>query len=326
MIAEMLSKPIIAKGDYYDYEDDINKEEFDSAFLFYKEALERNEYYGIVPNYIFYNNDLRVNAMAAKYKDSFIISMNKGTIAFLLSSFRKDDLLEGSGLEYWIEFEKELDNSISNLMYQNALHFTFYHEMAHLVQKSELLELGLYEQPMQNDFSARRHILELDADEYSALSVGSHTLQYARTIYGDEVPNDKLEKLLVLVCASILIYLMSFPSNRRGIYYKESTHPHPIIRVTCIVFVIIGYSKQALEQIELDLVLDSKSIVNQSIELAEALSVKTLGYDYLSGYKDSVGLEADNIVAYIKEMREISNKDSTLAVDKWNLIARSLHE
>lgn len=252
--------------------------------------------------------------------------MNKATINFLLGAFRKDDLLEGNGLESWIEFEKELDNSIASLMYQNALHFTFYHEMGHLVQKSSLLELGLYEQPIQNEFSVLRHILELDADEYSALSVGSHTIQYARTIYGDDVPVDKLEKLLVLVCASILIYLMSFPSNRRDIYYKESTHPHPIIRVTCIIFVIIGYSSQALQQIGLNLTLNLKNLVNQSIDLAEALSIKILEHNYLSNYKASIGMEADNITAYIKEMREISSNDSTLAVDKWNIIARSLRE
>lgn len=74
MIAEMLDKSIINREDYYDYEEDINKEEFDSAFLFYKEALERNEYYGITPNFIFYNNYTGVNARAIKYKDSFIIT------------------------------------------------------------------------------------------------------------------------------------------------------------------------------------------------------------------------------------------------------------
>ena len=79
--------------------------------------------------------------------------------------------------------------------------------MAHLIQKSDLLANMLSESSDSgNHFSIRTHLLELDADQFSALCIGAHTLQYIKKMFNPELTKGTLEKTLIVICSSALFY------------------------------------------------------------------------------------------------------------------------
>lgn len=327
IIEEIVNNTSIPRDVIFDYELSPFKDEFDSAFEFYYEALLRNEYYGIEPSLLFFKNDFSINAAAGFGYGYYIIYIHMGTIHGLIKRFREQtDLIINSGNDNFVEFEKSLDVPINELMYQNAMHFTFYHEMAHLIQKSDLLENMLYEQSVnESDFSITNHLLELDADQFSSLCIGAHVLQYIKKIFGAELTNEQLENTLILICSSALFYILSFRTNKLEIYYKENTHPHPVIRISCIVFHIVGYVIQSLTKEGYSVEIDIKEIVNKCLDFSNKLSVNKFKDNQIDNYINIVGREALNITGYLREIRELEAQDKTLASYKWNIMATKLN-
>jgi len=305
----------------FDFELSPHKDEYNAIFEFYYTALEKHVHYGIEPYLLFYYDDTSINAAAALINGHYTIKINKGTVKELIEIFKlNEDIIVETDNEDYIEFEKLLDTSINELMYQNALHFTFYHEMAHLIQKSDLLEKGIEEQPSGvHGYSIERHILELDADQFSALCMGTHIIQYAKGMFGDDLNVDQLKKLIVTICSSALVYLLSFKSNSEDIYFEENSHPHPVIRITLIVFHVVGYCSQSMGKTGVE--LNIKEIVNECLEFSDKILQSKFEDDRIEKYKAQIGEKAVEITDYIKKMRSLSDKDKTLASYKWNQVA-----
>ena len=118
---------------------------------------------------------------------------------------------------------------------------------------------------------------------------------------------------------------MAFKTNKLDIYYKAYSHPHPIIRITCIIFHIVGYVTQSLNHEGFNITIDVKEVINKCLDFSNKLSVKKFGEDLIENYIETVGREAENIMAYIKEMRELESKDETLASFKWNILAKKIN-
>ena len=320
-IKELLANTSISKNNIFEYDFSEYKDEFDEVFSFYQENLINNSKYGITPSVIFFNNNLTVNAKAGKDNSYYIISINMGTIVKLIEMFKeKTDLLDEENNKDFLEFEAFLDIPINNLMYQNAFHFTFYHEMAHLIQKSEFLENNLYEHlDNSNDFSERRHLLELDADEFSSISIGSHIIQYSEKMFGDDLTDEQFENLLVIACSSVFLYLLSFPSNIRKIHYDRFSHPHPVIRVLSIIFAIVSYCIESLQSKGTDITLNSKETVNKTFEFSKSLSESFFeGSNPISEFQESLEEEGLCILDYLTKYQNLKINDRTLAVYKWN--------
>lgn len=327
MLAEVSKTAAINMDEFFDYQDSPSKKEFDSIFTFYQETLLLNKDYGIEPSYLYFNTGFTANAKAKKASECYLISINMGMVVSLMSMFRdKPTLLDGTNNDEFIAFQTLLDSSVNELMYQNALHFTFYHEMAHLIQNSEFLKGALYERvDSAVEYSIRQHNLELDADEFSALCIGAHTIQYAQYMFGNTIDTDKVEKLLIIVCSSALMYLLSFRTNNDTIYYEEKSHPHPIIRITRIVATIVHYSVQALGQLGFHLDLKPSRIISETIRFSNKISHNVLGDNPIGRYEDYLSIEKENIEAYIRKTDNLRDKEQDYAVYKWNLKAKGLH-
>ena len=250
-----------------------------------------------------------------------------GTIFRLINMFKdKSGFLNNTNNEEFMQFERSLDSSINELMYQNAVHYIFYHEIAHLIQNSEFLESNLYEHlENMSEFSIRKHVLELDADEYSSICIGAHITQYAINNFGSNLTSGIFEKLLIIVCSSALLFMMTFQTNKKEIYYEEMSHPHPIIRITCIISVIVNYSLDNLRQQGINLQIDPKQVVAKTISFSSKVSVEILNENPIEIYQKQLEIEALNISKYIKKTNEIKEGDQTLAAYKWNIMARKLH-
>ena len=301
--------------------------ELDRICNFYSETLFLNQDYGINPALFYFENSTSVNAVASKQNNYYVVGIYFGTIVHLAEVFsNKNDLIVGSGMYEYLEFEGKLDIRINELMYQQALHFTFYHEMAHLIQKSEFLESNLFEnvKPEEN-FNFNKHVCELDADLFASLSIGSHSLQYAKSIFKENLTEEQLEKILVIICSSALFYILSFQNEDSKIYYKENSHPHPVIRITLIVFSIVSYVLQILKSDNYNFNLNSKDIVNKCLSFSSQISSEMTDKDLIKNYKEIIGKEADNIAKYIMEVQEILNADDSFASNRWNQIAKKLN-
>jgi hypothetical protein len=321
---EVINKTSIERKHLFEYDLSPYNEEFDDVFGFYQENLDLNAKYGIIPSIIFFNNNRTINAKAGKVDGYYIISMNMGLIVGLITMFEnKVDLLKEEINKDFIDFEKILDSTIHHLMYQNAVHFTFYHEMAHLIQKSELLEYNLYEHlDNSQGFSERRHLLELDADEFSSISIGVHILDYVEKTFGKEFKSQQLEKLLIVACSSILIYLLNFKSYVRKIYFEEMSHPHPIIRIMWITFSIIGYCTRTLEAKGIKTNLTTKDVYNKTLDFSESVSDHFFDNNPITEYKESIREAVLEMMSYMGKYQNLKNEDETLAVNKWNQLFR----
>jgi hypothetical protein len=321
MIEDIINNTSISLTDIFDYETSPLKDEFNFNFKFYLEALQRHVDYGINPSLLFYTNNFSQNAAAGKENGYYIIQIHLGLMKHLIERFReKSDLLVGTENDEYIEFESSINVTVHELMYQSALHFTFYHEMAHLIQKSELLTTKLYEHTESViEYSDLKHLLELDADKFSSLCIGAHILGFLDTNFGSTLTKEQLEKTLILICSSALFYILSFQTNKVDIYYKENTHPHPIIRVTCIIFNIVEYIRQSLSRKGYSFVINTNEVAVKCIDFSNKLSIHKFESNLIEDYRNILSSEIRNIIEYIKEFRVYEESDKSLASYKWNL-------
>lgn len=298
--------------------------ELDTIFEFYSETLRlQGKDYGIAPAILYFENSISINALASKQKNFFIVGINLGTIIYLKNTFKENEaLLKVNHVEDYVEFEKSLDTPIQILMYQLTKHFTMYHEIGHLIQKSDYLNFLICEKLVeQGEFDCKRHVCELDADSFSSLCVGSHILQYAKSQFGNKPTQEQIEKLTVIICSAALFYILSFQDESLTIYYKEKSHPHPSIRITHVIMTIINYILQAFPQECSGLNLTSKSIVDKCVDFSVKISQNMENKNLINNYIKLITNERQNILDYLTQAKKHLDSDPSLASNKWNQVA-----
>ena len=310
-------------NEFFDFEFSPFKSEFLGIFTFYTETLRDNHYYGIEPAFLYFNNYKSVNAKAGYFNGNYVITINMGTVFWLISNFKRNELLKKSSgsIRLFKILEPKLDTSINMLMYQTGCHFTFYHEMAHLIQNSNLLEFHLEEKPNnKEEFSTEKHLLECDADEFSSLCIASHILQYSEKIFDTNLNQYVLEGIIALISVPVILYLMSFESNNNSIYFEENTHPHPVIRLTRIVLTIVNYCNQSLIIENKSYKINQFHIINIALDIAEQLKFAFSNINGVPEYRKMISANRKEIAAYLKKIDRLQNGNDSLAVSKWNLL------
>lgn len=115
-----------------------------------------------------------------------------------------------------------------------CLFYLFYHELAHIIQLSKFNSatyLNYQEQYSNSQFDLKNHVYELDADHFGATMSAYKLLEYARK------KNYPIETLLLLNLLTGLLFsigniIIGFTDqNFKNIYYKQHSHPHPLIRI-----------------------------------------------------------------------------------------------
>ena len=208
------------------------------------------------------------------------------------------------------------------------MHFTFYHELGHLIQKSDLFIHKLYEKISdEHEYSLKKHVLEFDADEFSAISMAAHISQYATVTFGNELTENDFETLLVIMCSSIFFYLVSFGTFKENIYYEEGSHPHPILRITKITFIIIKHSQSTLNQNGIQMNLNTTELTNKIMDFSFAISNKiiTSEHNMVSLFHEHMKKEVKGISDHLVYINEMMHGDKNLAIYKWNMNVKSIH-
>jgi hypothetical protein len=193
--------------------------------------------------------------------------------------------------------------------------------MAHLIQKSEFLELNLLENlTAEDNFNFDKHIIEIDADIYASLSIGSHVIQFANDVFKEKLTEEQLEKILVVICTSAFTYILSLQKDNSNIYYKENSHPHPIIRITLIVLHIVSYVMEALQSDGYNFNLTASNIVNKCLSFSSQLPGDIINIDLINNYVAILPHENANISNYILEVQMHLDVLENSACKKWNEI------
>lgn len=308
----------LPNSEFFDMEFSPYSEEFIEAFNFYTETLNHHKDYGISPAYMYYNNFRSRNAKAGLLNNTYLITINMGTLHWLVDNFKYNDTIPTSGIRLIDIISKHIDTAPQNLMYQMCFHFTVYHEIAHLIQNSSYLESHLDEYPKTNDYNNRRHLLEIDADEFSSLCLGTHINQYAEKLFGASLNQDILEGIIIFCLVPIFLYLSSFAGSKEQMYFYERSHPHPIIRVMLVTMTICHYINQDLDANEKEFSINHKIVLNRTLQVASELEQSVFNSPYVEDFIDSLKINLQNILDYVSYFDELKNEDNTLAVAKWN--------
>ena len=321
-IAEIINTVGLHHNLFSDLEGLENELEFLNVFEFYSETLELNHDYGIAPTFLFFINSDTINARAGRsVNNQFLLGINRGTINWLIDNFKSNKtLVSDNNILLFDSLNPYLDTSLNNLMYQAGCHYTFYHEMAHLIQQSDCLELNMEENPQPIDvFDFDRHLLEIDADTFSALCLGTHIMQYSEKLFGENVSKVLVEALIILFSIPIILYLLSFDGNRVEIYYRESTHPHPAIRLTNFLMVLTHYCNGVLHGKGLGFTVNQGDMFLEAMRIAEILEQPFFGCETVAAYRVSVTENRPAVMHYLTELVEANDSLITTATYKWNL-------
>lgn len=185
-------------------------------------------------------------------------------------------------------------------MYQLTMHFTFYHELAHLIQNSEYLETYIYETPVEfKSFDLTKHRLELDADNFSGISIATQSQQYAIKQFGGDLDSKKMEALLVIFSSTLLIYLLSCTTTIEKLYYYENSHPHPIVRILNIILNIIHLLQHSPVLGKRDISLNHKVIFEETIKTAHIIQTEVTGTIKIENFEEIVKPEMPGIMKYL---------------------------
>jgi hypothetical protein len=237
---------------------------------YYREVIEHNKAYLNVPLGVIFSSDTTCNARATVFKGKGLIVWNAGLLLKQMEVIDKEvtinNAINGTALETILP---ALDNPANILFFQALQHFTFHHEFAHIIQMQNK-ETGLIiAQLRQDKFELNKHILEKDADEFSALFLASHIIQYTDRLF-NEIDSDIMTKVISLFLVPILTDSISiFPEDIQKVDFEHGLHPHPIARILFVALAIIDVINQRYEGI---FKIHSRDVMQQTMEVGSKLT------------------------------------------------------
>lgn len=160
----------------------------------------------------------------------------------------------------------------------------------------------------QDEFDLNRHILEKDADEFSALFLASHIIQYADRLF-QEVNRDIMTKVISLFLIPILNDSISiYPEDIHNVEFERGVHPHPIARIIFNAMSIIDVVNQRYQDV---FSIRSRDVMQQTLEISSKLS----NVDLMTIWKENL----DRLMAYYQKILNSEfPKGYASAIDAWN--------
>lgn len=322
IITDLKTNAHVPNGDIFEYEFSPLNVLYDRYFQFCQENLiEECHKYNIQPARFYYRTEYSINARAGLQNGYFIIAVNMLTIHSLHDLFyNKNDIFESDPflLENYKELADKFDVPPGHLMFQLATLFTFYHERAHLIQKSELLSSSLFEQPTPinpKDFSIERHVIELDADLDAAHQICFHLIEYFEKLQAENKTKVNMQRILSIGVASVFSYFLLYYKDSLKVYYNEFTHPHPLVRISYIVDCFI---RAAEINIPGNIKLDMEQAIRDGFSISNIFYQSVFEIELVKNFADQFMEESDNIEAYVNELLGIGEGMPILVKNRQN--------
>lgn len=318
---ELKKNKVISANDIFDFEYSPLKDIYRNYFEYCQENLINYcQNYDIQPARFYFHNEYAVNARAATKNGYFVIGVNMGTIQVPYRLFyeQNDMFAENEILcEHFKELSTKINVSLGFLMFHLSTLFTYHHELAHLVQKSSLLKMGLTEQYAflnNHMFNIVKHVLEFDSDLHGADAICSKLLEHFKKLSPENQTGRNLVKLLSLGISSIFSYfLLCFNINQK-IYYREFSHPHPLIRIS---YVLDRFIRVASENLPINVNINPEKLVELGFVISDIFFKSQKNTNQVLGEFQKQFLEKfDSIENYINELSEHSHGMKNLMMNR----------
>ena len=112
--------------------------------------------------------------------------------------------------------------------------------------------------------------------------------------------------------------MLSFGGVNLPLYYKENTHPHPIIRVMSFITMLVIYVIDVLKTRGISLGVDPKSIVDKALSFTQIVSEVIYVEDPIKKFISDKDAHQAEIIAYILEVKAMRNNRDDLALNKFD--------
>lgn len=277
----------ISEDEIFDFIGYAGQDEFLENYIFCQTALDDHQKYGIFPSFFYFRNCNDISANARKTKNGYyLIGLNKGLSDFFYRNLVLYFNLENfDNLQKYKLIEDKLEQPIGELMYKSILHFTFYHELGHLIQFTEFVNKELNESLVDgNEYNIDNHCDELDADLFASISLSTHLYQYFEKYFNCKLDKDSIESYLSILTSSIFIYFLSFAEYRDGYYLKKKSHPHPILRIISATASIVGYFQNSLKMKSIEIEINQSEIIQETFRVSEIFINKFIAEKEFDGF------------------------------------------
>lgn len=307
----LVAKGIVNSEDIFDYSVSDPYKVVEQFFQFCQQNLsEECGKYDIQPALIYIRSLMDVNAAAGKGNDHYVIRVNFGTILIMFRLYTDHrHIFNEDALGDFTELNKSLDESLDYLLFQVSMQFTFFHERAHLIQKSPVEHQWVDENynlnPEDAPFSLSHHIREFDADIHASTFVAFHLVDYWKRQSDKIRTKENLEFIISIGLAGVLAYFLFLKRNYAKVYYKAGTHPHPLIRIS---YILDNLVKTADGNIDVEVDFSSNNVLKNAFRIVEQL-FSVAETPWLNQFIEDFYAEQENIKKYIND----------------TLIAESLH-
>jgi hypothetical protein len=292
--------------DGFDYTNDDPYGVAEAYFQFCQQNLsEECTQYDIQPARIYIRNVWTVNGYANRLPNNYsIIGVNVGTLTTLFRFFTDNrSIFDNKELVAFASLNQH--EVLDYIAFQFTVQFTYYHELAHLIQKSPLISNQSLDEfyPRRiregDGYSLLHHLVEFDADLFGSGNGAFHILDYWKKLPEELRTHESLQLLIALSSGAIFSYFLFLMEKYETIYYKASTHPHPMVRISYIVDNFIRTIQKNLgELIELDAV----STLRMGMMLADGWFIQNSKEGALSEFAKWFQNEAKNIEGYVNEV------------------------
>ncbi|WP_337045430.1 hypothetical protein [Emticicia sp. 17c] len=303
-------------GQVFDFRGDADEEKFDFFYRYCQSHLdEYSKIYNFHPAYLYIAQNEYFNSVAQPKTN--VIAISKEVIKQLKNFFwdnldfeNDQSLINFRDINKWLL--AECNKSLNQFVFEFASFFSYYHELAHLMQEAEYKALGnttsLNEYGYTNsNFNVEHHLREIDSDFFAANQVAYHVLSLYEDakIFFNEVENEILYNIIMLSMASIFAYRIRHFRGLEDIYYYERSHPHSAIRIIIISKVFLSFLSKHSKNLTPD---EQQILIGNSLGFAD----KIAGVNYSSRFSDLIKNGNDKIAEYWDYMSNESPKYSYL--------------
>lgn len=307
---ELVNKAGVPYGDIFDFRAADKAPVFQRFYDFCQTNLtDHTREANIQPAMFYFNSDQRVNASAYQHNGYFLIEFYVGLFIKLYDhlynyndGFDKDQILHEKYMPLVLE-----DITPGVLMYQVATQFAFYHERAHLIQRSPALSQVILEEYAQGPnvpYDFDQHLREFDADMDAAQFICWHMIQYWKKFPAEQQTPETISRLLALAASAIFTFFIYLEGRSTPVYYDAKSHPHPLIRITYVIDFFIGVAGHNLPNIE----FNAKAVLQEAFDITERMAIANNRPNSVERYAAVFVTEHDLISNYIQVLIDESNK------------------
>lgn len=256
---------------------------------------------------------------AVKFNKTFnaraIVKEKKGIILVNVGLINKLELIVSDSVElFLLETVAQLTITpkekleLKTLLNDLCLTYLIYHEVAHIIQLTHSFSSEGYNLQEQysdsNLFNVKNHVYELDADLFGVSMSTFKLLEHLNLSH--RIDPISLFNSLTILSLSISNIIILFSNDKfETIYYKDYSHPHPLIRmIKCNDQILSTASKNTVVNKEFFM-----AILQRTISMIDQLSYNNKGQINYSKLYENYMFQ---IESYIEEIETANDSFSEL--------------